>query len=102
HTLVCASRRPKVWRATRGVVPACRSLDCVSVFALSSDDARDVLAVAKGFDAADPFSRHEAPSPIPLEVKGARFGVPRAEDLQFFDNHEGERLFAATVERITQ
>ena len=43
--------------STRGVVPACRSLDCVSIFALTADDARDVLAVAKGFDAADPFSR---------------------------------------------
>ena len=42
--------------STGGVVPACRSLDCVSIFALCSDDARDVLAVAKGFDAADPFS----------------------------------------------
>src|SRR5207248_2965693 len=37
--------------STSGVVPACRSLDCVSIFALCSDDARDVLSVAKGFDA---------------------------------------------------
>ena len=40
--------------STRGVVPACRSLDCVSIFALTADDARDVLAVAKGFDAGGP------------------------------------------------
>ena len=46
--------------STRGVVPACRSLDCVSIFALTADDARDVLAVAKGFDPADPFSRRES------------------------------------------
>ena len=86
--------------STSGVVPACRSLDCVSILALCSDDARDVLAVAKGFDAADPFSRNDAPAPLPQRVKGTRFGAPRREDLQFFGNREGERLFAATLDRI--
>lgn len=86
--------------STSGVVPACRSLDCVSIFALCADDARDVLAVAKGFDATDPFSRNDAPTPLPHQVKGTRFGVPRREDLQFFGNREGERLFASTLDRI--
>lgn len=43
--------------STRGVVPACRSLDCVSVFTLDAADARRVLDVAIGFDAEDVFSR---------------------------------------------
>jgi allophanate hydrolase len=86
--------------STRGVVPACRSLDVVSILALSSDDARDVLAVAKGFDAADPFSRKEAPAVLPAQIKGTRFGVPGAADLEFFGNTEGERLFGTAVERI--
>ncbi len=50
--------------STSGVVPACRSLDCVSIFALSCDDARDVLSVAEGFDAADPFSRQAESAPL--------------------------------------
>jgi len=83
-----------------GVVPACRSLDCVSIFALSADDAADVLAVAKGFDPADPFSRQEEAASAPAAVKGARFGIPRAADLEFFGNREGATLFAAMVERI--
>jgi allophanate hydrolase len=86
--------------STRGVVPACRSLDCVSIFALSTDDAREVLAVAGAFDAADPFSRHYVPSALPRQVKGTRFGVPRAGDLKFFGNAEGERLFRAMLDRI--
>ena len=86
--------------STSGVVPACRSLDCVSIFALCADDARDVLAVAGGFDTADPFSRKDTPVPLPRQVKGTRFGVPRREDLQFFGNREGERLFASTLDRI--
>jgi allophanate hydrolase len=43
--------------STRGVVPACRSLDCVSIFARDITTAARVLAAAEGFDPADPFSR---------------------------------------------
>ena len=43
--------------STRGVVPACASLDCVSIFALDLNDAETVLQVAAGFDEADPWSR---------------------------------------------
>lgn len=46
--------------STHGVVPACRSLDCVSIFARNTEDAEQVLAIAQGEDAADPYSR---PSP---------------------------------------
>jgi allophanate hydrolase len=86
--------------STTGVVPACRSLDCVSIFALSADDAREVLAVAGAFDAADPFSRKNDPSSLARRVKGTRFGVPRRQDLKFFGNQEGERLFKSMLDRI--
>ncbi len=43
--------------SARGVVPACRSLDCVSVFALTVEDAWAGYAAIAGADAADPFSR---------------------------------------------
>src|SRR5919197_11974 len=52
--------------STAGVVPACRSLDCVSVFALTVDDAFAALAAIAGPDAADPYSR-----PRPLGAAGA-------------------------------
>jgi allophanate hydrolase len=88
--------------STRGVVPACRSLDCVSIFALTADDARDVLAVAGGFDAADPFSRTaDTPDRLcPQEIEGARFGVPHASELEYFGNAEGPQLFDALLRRI--
>lgn len=86
--------------STAGTVPACRSIDCLSLFALSADDARDVFAVAKAFDPADPFSRRDGPVALPGEVKGTRFGVPRAADLEFFGNRAGEELFHALAERI--
>lgn len=43
--------------SARGVVPACRSLDCVSIFANNADDANTVLFVAEGFDESDGYSR---------------------------------------------
>jgi allophanate hydrolase len=45
--------------SARGVVPACRTLDCVSVFALDARDARAVLGVLDAYDADDPYARHD-------------------------------------------
>src|SRR4051794_21868715 len=62
--------------STTGVVPACRSLDCVSIFALTSDDAAAVFDVASGFDPQDPYARPVQDKAIPAAF---RFGVPQAE-----------------------
>lgn len=84
----------------RGVVPACRSLDCVTVFALSCADAAAVAAVAGRYDAGEPFSR-EAPAAAPgLPGWGSlRLGVPRQQDLAFFDNPHTPGLFEAAIRR---
>ena len=88
--------------SARGVVPACRSLDCVSIFTLTSADAAAVLRSARGFDAADPFSRREAPPAraMPRSFAGCRFGVPRADQLQFFGNAETPRLFESFLGKL--
>ncbi len=82
--------------STRGVVPACRSLDCVSVFAGSVSDAARVLELAGGFDADDAQSRR-APNPS-RAPESFRFGVPSA--LEFFGNSAYERLFAEAVSAL--
>ncbi len=85
--------------STSGVVPACRTLDCVSVFALDIADAEAVMAVAAGFDPANPYAR---PAPAAGEVGvwdgPFRFGVPDAP--QFYGDAESGRLFAAAVDRL--
>jgi allophanate hydrolase len=87
--------------STRGVVPACRSLDAVSVFALTAGDAERVLAVAAGFDAEDEYSRPLAPHGFDFgRAAHFRFGVPVAKDLEFFGNAEAERLFGEAVARM--
>lgn len=65
--------------STTGVVPACRTLDCVSVFALTVQDAAAVLAVIEGPDRRDAYSRFE-PGPVQLPAR-LRIGVPAAPDL---------------------
>lgn len=87
--------------SNRGVLPACRSLDCVSIFALTAEDAERILAVAAGPDAQDPYSRALAPHGFDFG-RAARFnfGVPRDADLEFFGNTEAQRLFAEAVQRL--
>jgi allophanate hydrolase len=82
--------------SSRGVVPACRSLDCVSIFALTADDAERVLAVAQGFDAEDVYSRAVRDS----SVNALRIAVPRRDQRQFFGDAQYQRLFAAAVDRL--
>ncbi|KAJ0156415.1 4'-demethylrebeccamycin synthase [Fusarium oxysporum f. sp. albedinis] len=48
--------------STHGVLPACKSLDCVSIFTLTVGDAETVLSVAEGYDIHDAYSR-ERPDP---------------------------------------
>lgn len=83
--------------STRGVVPACRTLDCVSVFAHSVDDARAVLEVAEGYDKADPFSRRPPRDTGPTADPPFRFGVPRDDQLEFFGDAESARLYRASL-----
>jgi allophanate hydrolase len=74
--------------STRGVVPACLSIDCVSVLSLTCEDAREVASLAAGFDSQDPYSRREAARfswRDRVQTRGARVGVPRAEDMVFCD-----------------
>lgn len=82
--------------STRGVVPACRSLDCVSVFANTAQDAAEVLKLTGVYDAADPFSRELAQAPALPE--SFRFGVP--ESLDFAGDPDTPGLFDAAVEKL--
>ena len=82
--------------SSRGVLPACRSLDCVSVFALTCADAAAVLDVIAGFDAKDPFARAGWPA-VPALGAAFRFGVPQSDQLDFDGDAAGAAAFARTV-----
>jgi allophanate hydrolase len=88
--------------STYGVVPACRTLDCVSVFALTVDDAWMALSVMAGQDEKDPYSRARAvhnPGPMHAPTK---LGVPRQGQRRFFGDRVFETAYDAALERLKQ
>jgi allophanate hydrolase len=80
--------------STAGVVPACRTLDCVSVFALTVDDAMTALNIIGGPDAADPYSRPRPLHAVGPMPDGVRLGVPLPGQRLFF----GDKISAAAYD----
>jgi allophanate hydrolase len=85
------------WLSARGVVPACRTLDCVSIFALTVEDAAELAHIAAGFDADDPYSRAPSMSAPARFSERPRLGVPRAPE--FFGDREAEAAYGQAIER---
>src|SRR5690554_4207399 len=85
--------------STAGVVPACRSLDCVSVFTLTVNDAELVAQLVEGFDPTDGYSR-TAPAPAQLFTSTPRFGIP-AEPVWFGDS-ESERAWQQSLAKLRE
>ncbi len=86
--------------STVGVVPACRTLDCVSIFAHTTDDCAAVLAVMAGFDADDPYARRrplQRPCAPPTTV---RLGVPQPAQRIFFDDRRAAADYMEAIERL--
>jgi allophanate hydrolase len=89
--------KPTVGRiAASGVVPACKSIDCVSIFANSVADAVAVLQVAEGLDAADEYSR---PPSNPGIAGVPRVGILAAADRQFAGDDAAAALYEAAITR---
>ncbi len=87
--------------STRGVVPACRSLDCVSIFALCAGDAGQIMRVAACYDSKEPYSRKkEWGSGVVHAGASFTFGIPAREQLQFFGNLEYENCFMEILETL--
>lgn len=89
--------------STRGVVPACRTLDCVSIFALSCGDAATIMDVAACYDAEEPYARPNAfynrQRYFGITDAGKfRFGIPA--ELDFGDDPETRSLFEDSVQRL--
>lgn len=90
--------------STAGVVPACRTLDCVTTFTATAREASQLLGLVARLDPRDEYSRSNplwndasafgAPRPF-------RFGVPRAQDLAFFGCEQGPLLFGDAIDRLS-
>jgi allophanate hydrolase len=83
--------------STAGVVPACRSQDCVSVFALTVADAASVAALMSGPDARDDYSRQPA-GPARHFATSPRFGIP--DEINWFGDDGYRRAWQQTLEAL--
>ena len=87
--------------STAGLVPACRTLDCISIFSLTVDDAMTALEVVAGADGADPFSRNRPLAAMTAFPANLRLGVPRNGQLIFFGDKASEAAYGDALKRWT-
>jgi len=88
--------------STAGLVPACRTLDCISVFSLTVDDAVAALDVMAAPDPLDPFSRDRPPGAVTAFPRGVKLGIPRPGQLIFFGDKAAEAAYGAAVARFVK
>jgi len=85
--------------STSGVVPACRSLDCVTVFTKGLDDVKTVFDVANKYDEKDIYSREYIPKENKIQ-ESFSFAIPKKEQLKFFGDKGAEELFWKAVKKF--
>lgn len=89
--------------SNHGLVPACRTLDCITFFSATAAEASELLALSARHDPQDAYSRCNPAwndagafgTPRPF-----RFGVPHSTELEFFGCPEGPALFAQAIEQL--
>jgi allophanate hydrolase len=86
--------------SARGVVPACRTLDTISIFATSVPDAYAVFQAARAYDAADPYSRRSTAAPLDASPEGLRIGIPAPGGREFFGDAAQAAMFEAALQRL--
>lgn len=90
--------------STTHTVHACRTLDCLSIFALTASDAFYVFNVVNQYDSSNPLSRPYSAPPQKLAnfVEGQEFyfGVPNQTQREFFGNEDMEKLFEEAIEKL--
>jgi allophanate hydrolase len=85
-----------------GVVPACRTLDCVSIFALTVDDAWTVFSVAARHDDSDAFSKMLPASGYGIAPPQLTIGIPAKYDLKFFGDAAMEESYFDALAMLTR
>ncbi|MFM6831240.1 MAG: allophanate hydrolase [Novosphingobium sp.] len=84
--------------SNKGLVPACKTLDCITVFTHDTANARLIDSVAAGFDSADPYSKPLANRSIARKT----IGVPRRDQRVFFGDGESEYLYDRALEKLAR
>lgn len=85
--------------STSGVVPACRSLDCVTIFAKTLPEIQSVFKIANSYDKKDIYSREYQEKNIEIK-ENFTFAIPQKKDLKFFGDTQAQELFFKAVEKF--
>lgn len=96
HNNIVGLKPTKGWFSTTGLIPACRTIDVISIFALTVDDAWQVAQVMQGYDASDDYSRVH-PQNVPSQFSKGKIAIP--DTLEFYGDAETEKAFNLAIAR---
>lgn len=97
HNNIVGLKPTKGWFSTTGLIPACRTIDVISIFALTVDDAWQVAQVMQGYDASDDYSRMH-PQNEPSQFSKGKIAIPVT--LEFYGDAETEKAFNLAIARV--
>ncbi|AXS40446.1 allophanate hydrolase [Breoghania sp. L-A4] len=83
-----------------GVVPACRTLDTISIFAMTVGDAYTAYEAAAGYDAAEAYSKEIAVAPLGDAPESLTIGIPDANTIEFFGDTVQRASFESAVDTL--
>ena len=86
----------KGWFSTTGLIPACRTIDVISIFALNIDDAWNIASLMQGYDETDEYSRAH-PANVPTQFSKRKIAIPA--QLEFYGDAESKKLFSCSRAR---
>lgn len=97
--------------SSRGMLPACRTLDCITLFAFTANDINALVPFTVRYDEKDAYSRHNpaynsSNSGAVANAFGTptkkyfEFGVPRANQLEFYGDQCYQAAFAKSIELL--
>jgi len=97
HNNIVGLKPTKGWFSTTGLIPACRTIDVISIFALTVDDAWQVAQIMQGYDASDDYSRAH-PQNVPSQFSKGKIAIP--DTLEFYGDAETEKAFQLAISRV--
>lgn len=97
HNNIVGLKPTKGWFSTAGLMQACRTIDVISIFALTADDAWQVASIMQGYDETDEYSRAH-PANVPTQFSKGKIAIPA--QLEFYGDVESQKAFQVAIERV--
>ena len=86
--------------SSSGVVPACRTIDTVSVFAMTVEDAYNVFTILNEYDEKDSYSKSFKKLPLSLPQHPIKIGIPDKSSIRFFNDNFQSESFDRNINKL--